>query len=62
MVLSNKSLPVPPRINMLNPSSNLKPFAMSQDKLCLCFEFIAMSAYNTVLTRHSPKIKHWREG
>ena len=47
MVLSNKSMPVPPRINMLYPSSMLKPFTMAKDTLCLCFGLIVMLVYQT---------------
>ena len=30
--------------------------------LCLCFGLIVMSVYQTTITRHSPNLKHWREG
>ena len=33
MVLSNRFIPVPPRINMLYPSLILKPFTMAKDTL-----------------------------
>ena len=62
MVLPNKSMPVPHRINRLYPSSILKPFITAKDTLCLCFGLIVMSVYQTLITHHSPNIKQWGEG
>ena len=35
---------------------------MAKDTLCLCFALIVISLYQTIISRHSPNLKPWREG
>ena len=41
--------------------SILKPFTMTEYKLSLCFGWVVMSIYQSIITLHSPNSKHWWE-